>query len=602
VDGLTGLRNQRALLRELSRRAPLCSPSTPLAVLMLDFDLFDMVNQGYGRAVGDAVLKRAATVLRETSPSARLAFRYGGEEFVVLLEGDEDDACGLAEAIRTTIAAQNGALPAITVSCGVAELDAPVEPWVALDRADAALREAKRNGRNRVVVAGQAAEAESAVLVEEVEKETARRAAMALAVATLEVSDLGTAEHSDDVLTLCEALGRELELDETSLRHVAAGAQLHDVGKVAVPSVILNKPGPLTQDEWAVVREHTVIGERILRSVPEMAEVATIVRHSHEHFDGSGYPDGLEGEQIPLASRIILCADAYHAIRSDRPYRAGRPAAEALAEISDCAGTQFDPRVVGALVAVADEARGKPLAAFANLRRRRLLVLLTTLAIGTGTAGAGIPEVRDAIRSVFGASTAPTEVVPDGDGLRGIGFGPVDGPLFRLPPAATRDGKKDAGGRRHSEDPRADGTPRRQDGTGRSERQGGLDSPGGRQGGEESRFSPGPKGGPTPNGSNTDKKDPTRPQAPAAGPPQGPGSGTPTPTPTTQPPTTAPPTTPPLDLGGPGKGNGYGHIKGNGQGHGTGQGLGHIRDLPTSGGSTTDTSGAGNGKGPKPKD
>ena len=414
IDDLTGLRNLRALWRELNDRTPRCSKASPLTVVMLDFDLFTEVNDRHGYVVGDAVLARAAAVLRDAAAAPELAYRYGGEEFVVLVSGDEAEGSELAERVRAAIAQENSSLPATTISCGVAELDSPVEPWVAIDRADAALREAKRGGRNRVVVAGSSARTASAYLVDEGEHETARRAALAVAVATLEVRDRRTADHADDVLTLCESLGRELGFHGRELERLVAGAQLHDVGKVAVPSEILNKAGPLDDHEWAVIREHTVIGERILRSVPEMAEVATIVRHSHEHWDGGGYPDGLAGEQIPLASRVILCADAFHAIRSDRPYRAGRPAADALTEVRACAGTQFDPVVVDALERVAERVRSRGVGAMALPRDKRLVVLLSALALA-GTAVAASPDLRDALRSIFGATTAePPRLSYDG--------------------------------------------------------------------------------------------------------------------------------------------------------------------------------------------
>ena len=435
-DELTGLRNQRALWRELARRSQACSPSHPLAVVMLDVDLLREVNQSYGHDIGDAVLKRTASVLRSSVPFPRLAFRSGGEEFVVLVEPQNGEARELAEKVRAVVAAQNGSLPTVTVSCGVAEIDEPVEPWVALDRADAALREAKRSGRNRVAIAGRTSPGERMELVEDLERDTARRAAMALALATLEARDSGTADHSDDVLTLCEAIGRRLGFDDRSLHQLRAGAQLHDVGKVAIPSGILNKPGALTDEEWAVIREHTVIGERILRSVPELSEVATIVRHSHEHWNGGGYPDGLEGEQIPLASRVILCADAFHAIRSDRPYRRGRPADEAIAEVRACAGMQFDPAVVEAFVEVVEETRTRR-AAVVGPRNRRLVALLTALVIGGGSAFAAIPGLRDAIRSVFGAGTGPSQAVPSDVSLPGprsfnlgrLGIAPSSAPV-----------------------------------------------------------------------------------------------------------------------------------------------------------------------------
>jgi diguanylate cyclase (GGDEF)-like protein/putative nucleotidyltransferase with HDIG domain len=403
LDDLTGLQNQRALWRELTRQTSSCSTASPLAVVMVDFDRFSEVNGRYGRAVGDAVLERGAAVLLAAAGSPDSVFRYGGEEFVLLLAGDAGHAGELAERIRADISRENSHLQAITISCGVAALDSPVEPWVALDRADAALREAKRAGRNRVVLAGETERTTSAYLAEEQEYETARRAALAVAVATLEVRDPYTADHSDDVLTLCESLSRELGFEGAELERLMAGAQLHDVGKVAVPSEILNKAGSLDADEWAVIREHTVIGERILRSVPEMAEVATIVRHSHERWDGDGYPDGLAGEAIPLASRVILCADAFHAIRSDRPYRAGRPAADALHEVRACAGTQFDPAVVDGLVRLSERARSRS-GAMALPRNRRLVLLLTALALA-GSAIAAMPELRDGVRSVFAAET-----------------------------------------------------------------------------------------------------------------------------------------------------------------------------------------------------
>ena len=414
IDDLTGLRNQRALWRELSRRAPLCSAAEPLTLVMLDFDLFAQVNERHGHALGDAILTRGAAAIREAAASPRLAFRYGGDEAVVLVPGREEKGSELAERVRSRIAdEQHRGLPLVTLSCGVAELDSPVEPWVALDRVDAALREAKRTGRDRVVVAGQTDNTASTYLVEDREHETARRAALALAVATLQVRHRQTADHSDDVLMLCEEIGQQLGFDARALERLTAGAHLHDIGKVAIPSGLLNKPGELDDDERKLIRKHTILGERILRSVPEMAEVATIVRHSHEHWDGGGYPDGLSGEQIPLPSRVILCADAFHAIRSDRPYRVGRPARDALQEVRACAGTQFDPVVVDALGTVAAKARsgvGGPLR-----RNKRLVLLLTALALA-GTSVAAVPALRDAVRSLFGATTAKPGAFADEPG------------------------------------------------------------------------------------------------------------------------------------------------------------------------------------------
>lgn len=226
-------------------------------------------------------------------------------------------------------------------------------------------------------------------LPNETAEEAAYRAAVDAAMAVLSAYDGDTAEHSDDVVTLSEAIADRLNVPDRDKRDIAAAAALHDIGKVAVPPEILNKPGKLTAGEWRVIRRHTLEGEQILATVPEISRVATIVRSCHERYDGLGYPDGLAGERIPLAARIVFCADAFHAMRCDRPYRAGRPAAEAIAELKANAGSQFDPVVVAALCEVYEKAARQRRAGKTRLRvtgrSQRLAALLATMAIG-GTA------------------------------------------------------------------------------------------------------------------------------------------------------------------------------------------------------------------------
>jgi putative nucleotidyltransferase with HDIG domain len=171
----------------------------------------------------------------------------------------------------------------------------------------------------------------------------------ALAEALLE-RDRYTGEHSESVVDLVEGVARGLALSAREVEYVKAAALLHDIGKVAIPDDVLNKNGPLDEAEWKVMREHPVIGERILRAIPGMGPIARIVRHEHERFDGSGYPDGIAGEEIPIGARIILACDAYHAMTSDRPYRKGMTHAEAVRELSGHAGSQFDPRVTEMLI------------------------------------------------------------------------------------------------------------------------------------------------------------------------------------------------------------------------------------------------------------
>ena len=149
-------------------------------------------------------------------------------------------------------------------------------------------------------------------------------------------------------------------MDDAQLRDLRFAAVFHDIGKIAVPEAILDKPGPLTDEERAVMERHTVIGEQILAPVEFLAGVCKLVRHEHERWDGAGYPDRLAGEAIPLGSRIILACDALHAMTSDRPYRKALPREVAIGELRRHAGTQFDPRVVDALLAVVDAPEGAP--------------------------------------------------------------------------------------------------------------------------------------------------------------------------------------------------------------------------------------------------
>jgi putative nucleotidyltransferase with HDIG domain len=169
----------------------------------------------------------------------------------------------------------------------------------------------------------------------------------------VEADDEYTGMHCQEVVELAVEVADEMGLDAAGRRNVEFGALLHDVGKIAIPKEIINKPGPLDDDEWALMKTHTIEGQKLLDQVGGfMREVGLIVRASHESYDGRGYPDGLAGDEIPLEARIVACCDAYNAMTTDRSYRQARPPAEAVDELHRCSGTQFDPRVVGAVVAV----------------------------------------------------------------------------------------------------------------------------------------------------------------------------------------------------------------------------------------------------------
>jgi HD-GYP domain-containing protein (c-di-GMP phosphodiesterase class II) len=166
---------------------------------------------------------------------------------------------------------------------------------------------------------------------------------------TLGLRDGGTGEHSDRVVGLAQRIGERLGLEERELRELGYAAKLHDIGKVGVPDVVLHKAGPLDAEERKLIEGHSVWGADLVGRIPGLEGVARIVRHHHERYDGEGYPDGLEGRDIPLASRVLTVADAYVAMTEDRPYRRARPRFEVDREFHDCMGKQFDPWVVGAL-------------------------------------------------------------------------------------------------------------------------------------------------------------------------------------------------------------------------------------------------------------
>jgi hypothetical protein len=239
----------------------------------------------------------------------------------------------------------------------------------------------------------------------------AQRVALATASAILETQYATTAAHSDDVVSLSEAIAERLGVQGKERASLLAAAALHDIGKVTIPREVVDKPGPLDSCEWEIVRRHTLAGERIVRSVPQMNEVAALVRSSHERWDGLGYPDGLAGDDIPLSSRIVFCADTFHAIRCDRPYRRGRSAHKALEEVRRNAGTQFDPRVVEALEDAAQRLRTSSIervrALSGGIRSRRAALLLLVLALGGSAAAAtGVGPVP----KLFADQAAPPPV------------------------------------------------------------------------------------------------------------------------------------------------------------------------------------------------
>ena len=325
TDSLTGLRNRRALIAQLPLR--IGGPRSLLVIL--DLDGFKSYNDTFGHPAGDALLCRLALRLKKALPASALAYRIGGDEFCVVCPIDQLTR-GDVERLSTLAMVEHG--EGFSVSCSFGSVLLPDEAATAEDALRTADRRMYAHKHDRRMSPALQSVAVLLRAVDECHPE------------------LG--EHVSDVVELALAVGAELEMGPGELAVLRNAAALHDVGKLAVPHEIITKPAALDPDETAFIRRHTVIGQRIVAAAPALQHVAPIVRASHERWDGDGYPDGLRGEEIPVAARVVFACDALGAMIQERPYAPARPLAEALAELRRCAGTQFDPRVVDALVAV----------------------------------------------------------------------------------------------------------------------------------------------------------------------------------------------------------------------------------------------------------
>jgi diguanylate cyclase (GGDEF)-like protein len=328
TDPLSGLGNRRVLMDDLERSFADSAGEAVRTLAFFDLNGFKRYNDSFGHAAGDALLARIGGALSTAVAPYGRAYRLGGDEFCALLDGrrrpDDEVVATACEAL-----VEHGSAFTITTAVGIAIVpdDAP-SATAALRLADERMyADKERHSR------GQARD----VLMQVLNERTP-----------------GLLAHVSEVSTLACGVAAALGLDAEVQDEVLRAAELHDIGKLAIPDEILDKPGSLDDSEWVFMRQHPVVGERILCAAPALAPVAELVRSSHERWDGAGYPDGLAGEEIPLGARIVFACDAYDAMTSDRCYQAARSPQEALAELRRNAGTQFDPRVVQALCAVVE--------------------------------------------------------------------------------------------------------------------------------------------------------------------------------------------------------------------------------------------------------
>ena len=336
TDVLSGLGNRRALMDDLERAFAESEGGRGRTLAFFDLNGFKRYNDSFGHAVGDALLARIGGSLSLAVRGYGRAYRLGGDEFCVLLDGRRSADDRIVAAASAALV-ERGSAFTIGAAAGIAVVpdDAPTAS-AALQLADERMYADKARSSR-----GQARD----VLMQVVNERTP-----------------GLLAHVSGVTALVYGVATALGLDSETRDEVLRAAELHDIGKLAIPDEILEKAGPLDEAEWVFMRQHSVIGERILGAAPALAPVARLVRSSHERWDGGGYPDGLAGEAIPLGARIVFVCDAYDAMTSDRCYQRARTPQSAIADLRRHAGTQFDPRVVEALCAhlEAEAGAGRP--------------------------------------------------------------------------------------------------------------------------------------------------------------------------------------------------------------------------------------------------
>ena len=349
-DSVTRLYNHRAVQEQLHATLARCKRSGgQFSIVMMDLNNFKFFNDTYGHPVGDDVLRNVASALEEASRTSDVLGRYGGDEFIMLLP--DTDAQGTLEAcarIQTALDARYlepvaGTRLPISISFGWSSFPADGENVLdLLTAADQHLYDHKRGNASRLISQSKSAEQD------ELRRLKSRAVGGSFGVldalvTAIDNKDHYTRHHSEEVTYLSMLVARELGYSEAQLEAVRISGLLHDVGKIAVPDDVLRHPGKLSREQWEIMQQHPVFGALIVKDVPHLDAVSDGIKYHHEKWDGSGYPENLTGENIPLMGRLLAMGDCYSALTTDRPYRKGWTPEAALEEIARCAGTHFDP-------------------------------------------------------------------------------------------------------------------------------------------------------------------------------------------------------------------------------------------------------------------
>ena len=344
-DPLTNALNHGTLVDTLEAQITAArAGSGAIGVALLDLDNFGLLDNTYGHPAGDHVLIEVVRLLAEWAPPGVTWGRYGPDEFLVITAtGDAAELEPAVERLRTTLA--NAALQfegserlPVTFSAGLCSYPTNGESVTTLLSMTAmALEEAKASGGNAIRVAGTRSSAPGYVQTFNI---------LEGLVIAVDTKDRYTRRHSEDVARYADFLARRLDLDADTRHAIHSAALLHDIGKIGIPDAILHKPGRLTDEEFAISKEHVALGDSIVRELPDNDLIRAGIRHHHERWDGRGYLDGLAAEEIPLVARILSVGDAFSAMTTTRAYRKGLTTEEALTRLEEAAGSQLDPRLV----------------------------------------------------------------------------------------------------------------------------------------------------------------------------------------------------------------------------------------------------------------
>jgi diguanylate cyclase (GGDEF)-like protein len=349
TDNLTGLGNHRAYQAALRNAISDAErDGTEFSLCIVDVDDFKRINDTYGHQVGDDVLVSLAEILSNARGGE--AFRCGGDEFALLFDGDGTGAFEQITDVQEAVAGLG--LTPVTISVGIASYPGQADDADGLQRmADGALYWSKHHGKNRsFVYSPKVVRIHSAKELEWETERVARLRAAKNIVRFVDAKDPSTANHSETVSALAAAIGAEMGLDENIVDQLALGGLLHDIGKIGIPDSLLQAPRGLTPVEFETIKAHPALGFSLLEGLG-IAPIDEWILHHHENWDGTGYPDRLAGEDIPLGARIIRVADAFEAMTANRPYRTAQTVEYALAELRANAGTQFEITAVAAVEA-----------------------------------------------------------------------------------------------------------------------------------------------------------------------------------------------------------------------------------------------------------